>query len=86
MGIMNAMRTRMKVILWILLILFIGSMSVGGLVGGADIVNQLFGRVDPSKAIIVVNVPNKLETDIDGLGKVPFPVASYPSAFIGIAV
>ena len=55
MGIMNAMRTRMKVILWILLILFIGSMSVGGLVGGADIVNQLFGRVDPSKAIIVVN-------------------------------
>ena len=30
-------------------------MSVGGLVGGADIVNQLFGRVDPSKAIIVVN-------------------------------
>ena len=55
MGIMNAMRTRMKVILWILLILFVGSMSVGGLVGGADIVNQLFGRVDPSKAIIVID-------------------------------
>jgi len=55
MGIMNAMRTRMKVILWILLILFVGSMSVGGLVGGADIVNQLFGRVDPSKAILVVD-------------------------------
>ena len=56
MGIMNAMRTRMKVILWILLILFIGSMSVGGLVGGADIVNQLFGRVDPSKARIYIYV------------------------------
>ena len=55
MGIMNAMRTRMKIILWILLVLFIGSMSVGGLVGGADIVNELFGRVDPSKAILVVN-------------------------------
>ena len=55
MGMMNTMRTRMKVILWILLILFIGSMTVGGLVGGADIVNQLFGRVDESKAIAVVN-------------------------------
>ncbi|MDP7716764.1 MAG: SurA N-terminal domain-containing protein, partial [Candidatus Marinimicrobia bacterium] len=52
---MNTMRTRMHVILWILLILFIGSMTVGGLVGGADIVNQLFGRVDASKAIAVVN-------------------------------
>ncbi|MEE2876601.1 MAG: peptidylprolyl isomerase [Candidatus Neomarinimicrobiota bacterium] len=49
------MRTRMHIILWILLILFIGSMTVGGLVGGADIVNQLFGRVDISKAIVVVN-------------------------------
>ncbi len=55
MGMMNTMRTRMKVILWILLILFIGSMTVGGLVGGADIVSQLFGRVDASKAIAVVN-------------------------------
>ena len=55
MGMMNTMRTRMHVILWILLILFIGSMTVGGLVGGADIVNQLFGRVDASKAIAVVN-------------------------------
>jgi len=45
----------MKVILWILLILFIGSMTVGGLVGGADIVNQIFGRVDASTAIAVVN-------------------------------
>ncbi len=55
MGLMNTMRTRMHIILWILLILFIGSMTVGGLVGGADIVNQLFGRVDISKAIVVVN-------------------------------
>ncbi|MBH31555.1 MAG: hypothetical protein CMG71_06135 [Candidatus Marinimicrobia bacterium] len=55
MGLMNTMRTRMHIILWILLILFIGSMTVGGLVGGADIVNQLFGRVDISKAIAVVN-------------------------------
>ena len=55
MGLMNTMRTRMHVILWILLVLFIGSMTVGGLVGGADIVNQLFGRVDISKAIVVVN-------------------------------
>ena len=55
MGLMNTMRTRMNVILWILLILFIGSMTVGGLVGGADIINQIFGRVDVSRAIAVVN-------------------------------
>ena len=52
---MNTMRNRMHVILWILLILFIGSMTVGGLVGGADIINQIFGRVDVSRAIAVVN-------------------------------
>tara|TARA_B100000029_G_scaffold516812_1_gene634818 strand:+ start:3507 stop:5342 length:1836 start_codon:yes stop_codon:yes gene_type:complete len=55
MGLMNTMRNRMHVILWILLILFIGSMTVGGLVGGADIINQIFGRVDVSRAIAVVN-------------------------------
>lgn len=55
MGLMNTLRTRMHVVLWILLILFIGSMTVGGLVGGADIVNQIFGRVDASQAIAAVN-------------------------------
>jgi len=45
----------MKAMLWILLVLFIGSMTVGGLVGGADIVNQLLGKTDVTKAIAVIN-------------------------------
>lgn len=55
MGLMHIMRNRMHLVLWILLILFLGSMTVGGLVGGADIVNQLLGKTDVSKAIAVVN-------------------------------
>jgi len=41
--------------LWAILILFLLSISIGGLVGGANIIDQLFGRVDPSTAIGVVN-------------------------------
>ncbi|MEE9166781.1 MAG: SurA N-terminal domain-containing protein, partial [Candidatus Neomarinimicrobiota bacterium] len=52
---MHILRERMHVILWLLLILFVGSMTVGGLVGGADIISQLFGRTDVSRAIAVVN-------------------------------
>lgn len=55
MGMMNVMRDRMHVILWFLLIMFLGSMTVGGLVGGADIINQLLGKTDVRKAIAVVN-------------------------------
>ncbi|MDP6455957.1 MAG: peptidylprolyl isomerase [Candidatus Marinimicrobia bacterium] len=52
---MNLMRDRMHFILWFLLIMFLGSMTVGGLVGGADIINQLLGKTDVRKAIAVVN-------------------------------
>ncbi|MFQ6675856.1 MAG: peptidylprolyl isomerase [Fidelibacterota bacterium] len=55
MGLMHIMRDRMHVVLWLLLILFLGSMTVGGLVGGADIINQILGKTDVSKAIAVVN-------------------------------
>ena len=55
MGMMHTLRNRMHIILWLLLILFIGSMTVGGLVGGADIINQLFGKTDVAKTIGVVN-------------------------------
>ena len=55
MGMMNLMRDRMHFILWFLLIMFLGSMTVGGLVGGADIINQLLGKTDVRKAIAVVN-------------------------------
>ena len=49
------MRTRMHIFLWAILILFLLSISIGGLVGGVNIIDQLFGRVDPATAIGVVN-------------------------------
>ena len=49
------MRNRMHIFLWAILILFLLSISIGGLVGGANIIDQLFGRVDPATAIGVVN-------------------------------
>ena len=55
MALMTTMRNRMHVFLWAILILFILSISIGGLVGGANIIDQLFGRVDPSTAIGVIN-------------------------------
>ena len=55
MALMTIMRNRMHIFLWSILILFLLSISIGGLVGGANIIDQLFGRVDPSTAIGVVN-------------------------------
>ena len=55
MALMTTMRTRMHIFLWAILILFLLSISIGGLVGGANIIDQLFGRVDPATAIGVVN-------------------------------
>jgi len=55
MALMTTMRTRMHIFLWAILILFLLSISIGGLVGGANIIDQLFGRVDPATAIGVIN-------------------------------
>ena len=55
MALMTTMRNRMHIFLWAILILFLLSISIGGLVGGANIIDQLFGRVDPATAIGVVN-------------------------------
>ena len=55
MGLMTTLRTRMTVVLWALLILFLLSMAVGGLVGGANIIDQIAGRVDPSRVIARIN-------------------------------
>ncbi|MEC7820903.1 MAG: peptidylprolyl isomerase [Candidatus Neomarinimicrobiota bacterium] len=52
---MTTLRNRMHVVLWSLLILFLLSMTVGGLVGGANIIDQLLGRVNPSEAIGSIN-------------------------------
>jgi len=55
MALMTNLRERMHVVLWALLILFILSMSIGGLVGGANIIDQLLGRINPSEAIGAIN-------------------------------
>lgn len=55
MGLMTTMRERMKIVLWALLFLFILSMSIGGLVGGANIIDLLAGKVDPNRVIARIN-------------------------------
>lgn len=55
MAMMTTMRNKMHAVLWAILILFLLSMTVGGLVGGANIIDEIFCRVDPSTAIGKVN-------------------------------
>ncbi|NQV38190.1 MAG: peptidylprolyl isomerase [Candidatus Marinimicrobia bacterium] len=55
MALMTSMRNRMHFVLWALLILFVLSMTVGGLVGGANIIDEIFGRVDPRTTLGKVN-------------------------------
>ena len=52
---MTSIRERMTIVLWTLLALFLLSMTVGGLVGGANIVDQLFGNVNPQTTIARIN-------------------------------
>jgi len=58
MALMTAMREKMHVVLWILLAMFLLSMTIGGLVGGANIIDQLFGNVNPSTTIAQINDEN----------------------------
>ena len=55
MGLMTSIRQRMTIVLWALLFLFVLSMSIGGLVGGANIIDQIAGRVDPNRVIARIN-------------------------------
>ena len=55
MALMTSARSRMHIIIWAFLAIFILSMTIGGLVGGANIIDQIFGRINPSTAIGVVN-------------------------------
>jgi parvulin-like peptidyl-prolyl isomerase len=45
----------MHLVLWALLVLFVLSMSVGGLVGGANIIDRILGKTNPAAAIGVIN-------------------------------
>jgi peptidyl-prolyl cis-trans isomerase D len=55
MALMTAMREKMHIVLWVLLAMFLLSMTIGGLVGGANIIDQLFGNIDPTTTIAQVN-------------------------------
>ena len=55
MALMTSMRERMHVVLWALLALFLLSMTVGGLVGGANIIDQLIGNTNPQTTIAKIN-------------------------------
>lgn len=55
MAVMTTMRTKMHIVLWAVLILFLLSMTVGGLVGGANVIDQLLGKTNPAEAIGVIN-------------------------------
>ncbi|MBD3290154.1 hypothetical protein GF337_15210 [candidate division KSB1 bacterium] len=53
MAVMNKMRANMHIILFFLLVMFVASMTIGGLVGGANIMDILSGRKPDT--ILVVN-------------------------------
>ena len=55
MALMTSMRNRMHIVLWGLLVMFLLSMTLGGLVGGANIIEQLFGRIDPTTILARIN-------------------------------
>ena len=43
MGVITNMRSQMQVVMWTILVLFVTSMAIGGLVGGASI-SDIFGQ------------------------------------------
>lgn len=53
MGVMNKMRANMKLVLGFLVVVFVATMSIGGLVGGADITDLISGK--KPNAFTVVN-------------------------------
>jgi len=55
MALMGTLRDRTHVILWFLLITFVGSLAVGGFVGGADILDVITGKRDYINAVAIVN-------------------------------
>ena len=55
MALMTTMRQKMHVVLWALLALFLLSMTIGGLVGGANIIDQIFGNINPQTTIASIN-------------------------------
>ena len=55
MALMGTLRNKTHFILWFLLVTFIGSLAVGGFVGGADILDVITGKADYFDAVAIVN-------------------------------
>jgi len=55
MGLMQTLRSQNQLILWILLILFVLSMTIGGLVGGANILDIISGKAKLKNLVGMVN-------------------------------
>ena len=55
MGLMQTLRSQNQLILWILLILFVLSMTIGGLVGGANILDIISGKAKLKNLAGMVN-------------------------------
>ncbi|UCH62820.1 MAG: peptidylprolyl isomerase [Fidelibacterota bacterium] len=62
MATMTSIRERQKFILWAFLVIFLLSLSIGGLVGGANIIDQIFGSNLAGNAVGVVN-SNRITLD-----------------------
>ncbi|UCH09466.1 MAG: peptidylprolyl isomerase [Fidelibacterota bacterium] len=55
MATLTSIRERQKVVLWAFLVIFLLSLSIGGLVGGANIIDQIFGSNLTGNAVGAVN-------------------------------
>ncbi len=62
MATMTSIRERQKFILWAFLAIFLLSLSIGGLVGGASLIDQIFGSNLIGNAVGVVNA-NRITLD-----------------------
>lgn len=75
MGLMQTLRSQTQLILWILLILFVLSMTIGGLVGGANILDIISGKAKLKNIAGIVNdeklkaqdFVRMLQTEVDRL-------------------
>ena len=53
MGVITNMRSQMQVVMWTILVLFVTSMAIGGLVCGASI-TDIFGQISDGQSLITV--------------------------------
>ena len=55
MATLTSIRDRQKTVIWAFLIVFLLSLSIGGLVGGANLIDQIFGSNLSGGAVGKVN-------------------------------